>query len=67
MSIYYHEQLYRSTELMARLREMRVTVCGAGALGGNIAESLAFFLRAETFIAQRAELAQRLRERGLIP
>ena len=33
----------------------------------NIAESLAFFLRAETFIAQRAELAQRLRERGLIP
>src|SRR5438034_216388 len=41
MSIYYHEQLYRTAELMARLREMKVTVCGAGALGGNIAESLA--------------------------
>jgi molybdopterin/thiamine biosynthesis adenylyltransferase len=41
MSIYYHEQLYRTAELMARLREMRVTVCGAGALGANIGESLA--------------------------
>ena len=41
MSIYYHEQLYRSPELMARVREMAVTVCGAGALGANITESLA--------------------------
>jgi molybdopterin/thiamine biosynthesis adenylyltransferase len=41
MSIYYHEQLYRTAELMARLREMKVTICGAGALGANIAESLA--------------------------
>jgi molybdopterin/thiamine biosynthesis adenylyltransferase len=41
MSIFYHEQLYRSPELMARLREFPVTVCGAGALGANIAESLA--------------------------
>src|SRR5438105_7093845 len=41
MSIYYHEQLYRSSELMARMREMEVTVCGAGALGANTTESLA--------------------------
>lgn len=41
MSIYYHEQLYRSAEVMRRLREQPVTVCGAGALGANIAESLA--------------------------
>ena len=41
MSIYYHEQLYRSPELMAREREMAVTTCGAGALGANIVESLA--------------------------
>jgi molybdopterin-synthase adenylyltransferase len=41
MSIFYHEQLYRSSELMARLREFPVTVCGAGALGANMAESLA--------------------------
>jgi molybdopterin/thiamine biosynthesis adenylyltransferase len=41
MSIYYHEQLYRTPELMARLRGFPVTVCGAGALGANITENLA--------------------------
>ena len=41
MSIFYHEQLYRSAEVMRRLRERPVTVCGAGALGANITESLA--------------------------
>src|SRR6516225_3907828 len=41
MSYYYHELLHRSSELMARVREMAVTVCGAGALGANTVESLA--------------------------
>ncbi|HEX8707996.1 MAG TPA: ThiF family adenylyltransferase [Pyrinomonadaceae bacterium] len=41
MSVFYHEQLYRSAELMARVCDFRVTVCGAGALGANITESLA--------------------------
>jgi molybdopterin/thiamine biosynthesis adenylyltransferase len=41
MTIFYHEQLYRSGEVMRRVREQFVTVCGAGALGANIAESLA--------------------------
>ncbi|HKS30690.1 MAG TPA: ThiF family adenylyltransferase [Pyrinomonadaceae bacterium] len=41
MSIFYHEQLYRSAEVMRRAREQFVTVCGAGALGANILESLA--------------------------
>ncbi|MBI3928710.1 MAG: ThiF family adenylyltransferase [Armatimonadetes bacterium] len=41
MSIYFHEQLYRTPELMATLRDFPVTVCGAGALGGNLTESLA--------------------------
>jgi molybdopterin/thiamine biosynthesis adenylyltransferase len=41
MSSFYHEQLYRSAETMARVREFPVTVCGAGALGANITESLA--------------------------
>src|SRR5918911_790720 len=41
MSIFYHEQLYRSREVMERLREQFVTVCGAGALGANLTESLA--------------------------
>src|SRR5438132_1814597 len=41
MSIFYHEQISRAPELMARLRDFAVTVCGAGALGANITESLA--------------------------
>lgn len=39
--IYHHERLYRSAEVMERLARLAVTVCGAGALGANIAESLA--------------------------
>lgn len=41
MNSFYHEQLYRTPAVMARLEEFPVTVCGAGALGANIAESLA--------------------------
>jgi molybdopterin/thiamine biosynthesis adenylyltransferase len=37
----YHEQLARTPETMQRLAAQRVTVCGAGALGANICESLA--------------------------
>ncbi|HYP01848.1 MAG TPA: ThiF family adenylyltransferase [Pyrinomonadaceae bacterium] len=37
----YHEQLYRTPEVMARLGEFPVAVCGAGALGANLTESLA--------------------------
>jgi molybdopterin/thiamine biosynthesis adenylyltransferase len=38
--IYYHEKLHRTEAVMARLRELPVTICGAGALGANIAENL---------------------------
>jgi molybdopterin/thiamine biosynthesis adenylyltransferase len=41
MSIYTHEQLYRTPAVMQRLAEVKLTVCGAGALGANICESLA--------------------------
>ena len=41
MSIFFHEQLYRTPEVMAKLKTLPVTVCGAGALGANITESLA--------------------------
>lgn len=41
MSIFFHEQLYRTPEVMAKLKNFSVTVCGAGALGANITESLA--------------------------
>jgi molybdopterin-synthase adenylyltransferase len=41
MSMFLHEQLYRSTDAMARLQSCAITVCGAGALGANITENLA--------------------------
>jgi molybdopterin/thiamine biosynthesis adenylyltransferase len=41
MSIFVREQLYRSSPVMAKLKNHAVTVCGAGALGANIIESLA--------------------------
>jgi molybdopterin/thiamine biosynthesis adenylyltransferase len=37
----YHERLHRGDAAMARLRDLSVNVCGAGALGANLAESLA--------------------------
>jgi molybdopterin-synthase adenylyltransferase len=41
MSIFFHEQLYRTDAVMAKLKESSVTICGAGALGGNLTENLA--------------------------
>lgn len=41
MSIHYHETLYRSAEVMGMIADLPVTVCGAGALGSNLTESLA--------------------------
>lgn len=38
---FLHESLYRSPQAWKRLREAEVTICGAGALGANIAENLA--------------------------
>ncbi|MEC4985100.1 MAG: ThiF family adenylyltransferase [Oscillatoria sp. PMC 1068.18] len=41
MSIFFHEQLYRTPELMSKLADFPVTICGAGALGANLTENLA--------------------------
>ncbi|HEY9853966.1 MAG TPA: ThiF family adenylyltransferase [Leptolyngbyaceae cyanobacterium] len=41
MSIFFHEQRYRTPEVMSRMRDFPVTICGAGALGANLTESLA--------------------------
>lgn len=41
MSIFFHEQLYRTDIVMAKLKDFSVTICGAGALGANLAENLA--------------------------
>ena len=39
-AIFLHEQLYRGQEVLARLATMRITLCGAGALGSNLADTL---------------------------
>lgn len=41
MSIWFHEQLYRTPAVMAQLKNLSVTICGAGALGANLTENLA--------------------------
>ena len=38
---FFHEQRYRSAKAMATLRYNPVAICGAGALGANITETLA--------------------------
>lgn len=39
--MFHHENLHRTAEVMQKIREFPVTVCGAGALGANITENLA--------------------------
>ncbi len=41
MTFVYHEQIHRGRATLQRLEQARITVCGAGALGANVAESLA--------------------------
>jgi hypothetical protein len=38
---FHHESLYRGEALLARLASLRIVICGAGALGSNLAETLA--------------------------
>ena len=38
---FFHEQLERSQVTMIKLRDFPVTICGAGALGANLCETLA--------------------------
>lgn len=40
MSIFFHEQLYRTDAVMTKLKAFPVTICGAGALGANLTENL---------------------------
>ena len=37
---FHHENLYRGPELLAKLAALRVTICGVGAVGSNLAENL---------------------------
>jgi molybdopterin/thiamine biosynthesis adenylyltransferase len=38
---YHHEELYRGPDAAAKLAAVRITLCGAGALGSNLADTLA--------------------------
>ncbi|HEY7313839.1 MAG TPA: ThiF family adenylyltransferase [Gemmataceae bacterium] len=38
---FHHEQLYRGAAPLARLADIRLTLCGAGALGSHLADNLA--------------------------
>lgn len=38
---FMHEAAYRTDAVMARLRDLQITLCGTGAVGANLAESLA--------------------------
>jgi molybdopterin-synthase adenylyltransferase len=36
-----HEELYRGADKLAKLRDIQIVLCGAGALGSNLADNLA--------------------------
>lgn len=38
---FHHEQLYRGADVAAKLASVRITLCGVGALGSNLADTLA--------------------------
>jgi molybdopterin/thiamine biosynthesis adenylyltransferase len=59
LNSFYHEQLYRTPALMARLGEFPVAVCGAGALGANLAESLVRMGFKELRVVDRDRIEER--------
>lgn len=38
---FHHEQIFRGTEVLAKLATLRVVLCGAGAVGSHLADNLA--------------------------
>src|SRR5690349_5044139 len=38
---FHHESLYRGETLLSKLAQTRFTLCGAGAIGSNLADALA--------------------------
>lgn len=41
MTRLHHEQIYRGSELLQKLADTPITICGAGAIGSNLAVNLA--------------------------
>lgn len=40
MSFFHHEQIYRGKGTLDRIRDFPIAICGAGAIGSNLAENL---------------------------
>lgn len=59
MTIFFHEQLYRTPALMAKIGEFPITVCGAGALGANITENLVRSGFAKPIVIDRDRIEER--------
>lgn len=59
MSIFFHEQLHRTPALMTQIKDLPVTVCGAGALGANITENLARSGFAKLVVIDRDRIEER--------
>ncbi len=59
MSIFFHEQLYRTQPVMVQLTNFAVTVCGAGAIGANLTESLARSGLAKLKVIDRDRIEER--------
>jgi molybdopterin/thiamine biosynthesis adenylyltransferase len=39
-SIFHHEEIYRGEDLVKRLGEVKIVVCGCGAIGSNLVDTL---------------------------
>src|SRR5258706_7286773 len=37
---FHHEQIYRGPDLLDKLAKLRLTICGVGAVGSNLADNL---------------------------
>ena len=59
MSIFFHEQLYRSPNALEKFRNYPITICGAGALGANLTENLARSGFAKLKIVDRDRIEER--------
>ncbi|GAI60726.1 unnamed protein product [marine sediment metagenome] len=40
MNLFYHEQIYRGKDTLAKIKNFEIVVCGAGAIGSNLVENL---------------------------
>ena len=59
MSLFFHEQIYRTSNLMEKLQTYPVTVCGAGAVGANLIENLSRTGLAKLKVIDRDRIEER--------